>query len=356
MNELNKVNSKNIFEEEISLVDIFIKFKKLLKIIKSYYKFLLLSIFIGIVIGLFLFKNQEIKYKAEINFVLEDGQTNNTGGLASQLGINIGGQKSNLFSGETFFAFMKSRFLLEKTLLTPIKLNGDEISLIEFYRKEIPIKNKNKMPKDVLSFVYQPYQEKTKLSLNQIQFLNSVQSDISNNFLEIKPKDKKSSILTISVISPSEKFSKIFCDKIAEVVSNFYIEIANKKARINLEILEKQTDSIRIQLEKSLNDAAYASDRIYNLNPSKLINKVSSSKKQIDVQANTAILSQLIANLESARVSVRKETPLIQIIDSPTYPLDPIKNRLIKYLFISFVVSIISMIIIILTYHFYFKK
>jgi uncharacterized protein involved in exopolysaccharide biosynthesis len=48
---------------------------------------------------------------------------------------------------------------------------------------------------------------------------------------------------------------------------------------------------------------------------------VPSAKRQIDVQANTAILTQLVTNLEMAKVTLLKETPLIQIIDKPILPL-----------------------------------
>ena len=51
-------------------------------------------------------------------------------------------------------------------------------------------------------------------------------------------------------------------------------------------------------------------------------------RKQVDVQANTAILTQLVANLELSKVSLRKETPLIQVIDRPILPLD--KDRVSK--------------------------
>jgi hypothetical protein len=35
----------------------------------------------------------------------------------------------------------------------------------------------------------------------------------------------------------------------------------------------------------------------------------------VDVQANTAILTELVKQSELAKVTLRKETPLIQIID-----------------------------------------
>jgi uncharacterized protein involved in exopolysaccharide biosynthesis len=53
----------------------------------------------------------------------------------------------------------------------------------------------------------------------------------------------------------------------------------------------------------------------------------------VDVQANTAILTQLVANLEISKVSLRKETPLIQVIDRPILPLDKARVSKKKSLF-----------------------
>ena len=40
----------------------------------------------------------------------------------------------------------------------------------------------------------------------------------------------------------------------------------------------------------------------------------------MDVQANTAILTELVKQTELAKVTLRKETPLIQVIDRPIIP------------------------------------
>jgi uncharacterized protein involved in exopolysaccharide biosynthesis len=39
------------------------------------------------------------------------------------------------------------------------------------------------------------------------------------------------------------------------------------------------------------------------------------------VQANTAILTELVKQTELAKVTFRRETPLIQVLDMPIYPL-----------------------------------
>ena len=48
------------------------------------------------------------------------------------------------------------------------------------------------------------------------------------------------------------------------------------------------------------------------------------------MQANTAILTQLVAQLELSKVSLRKETPLVQLIDRPILPLEKEKIGRIK--------------------------
>jgi uncharacterized protein involved in exopolysaccharide biosynthesis len=46
----------------------------------------------------------------------------------------------------------------------------------------------------------------------------------------------------------------------------------------------------------------------------------------LDVQVNSALYGELVKNLELARMALRRETPLIQVIDTPLLPLD--KNKL----------------------------
>jgi len=75
------------------------------------------------------------------------------------------------------------------------------------------------------------------------------------------------------------------------------------------------------------------------LNPALNVNRVPSTKKQIDVQANTAILTQLVTNLEMAKVTLLRETPLIQLIDRPTLPLKKDKPGKAKFFLIGGVLA-----------------
>ena len=134
-------------------------------------------------------------------------------------------------------------------------------------------------------------------------------------------KDKKIAIITIDVSSTNELFSKYFTESLVKEVSDFYVTTKSKKARENMDILERQTDSIRGALNGAITGVAVANDNTFGLNPAMNVRRAPSARRQVDVQANTAILTELVKQTELAKVTLRKETPLIQVIDQPILPL-----------------------------------
>jgi len=146
-------------------------------------------------------------------------------------------------------------------------------------------------------------------------------SNLSKSALSVAQKDKKISIINIDVASENELFSKYFCEALAKEVSDFYIDTKSKKSRQNMLILERQTDSIRRELNGAITGVAVANDNTFGLNPAMNVRRAPSARRQVDVQANTAILTELVKQTELAKVTLRKETPLIQVIDRPILPL-----------------------------------
>jgi len=140
------------------------------------------------------------------------------------------------------------------------------------------------------------------------------------------------SIISLTVKTESELFSKLFCEQLLKETSDFYIETKSKKSRLNVDILQHQADSIRAELNGAITGVATASDNVYNLNPAYNVKKTPGTRRQVDVQANTAILTQLVAQLELSKVSLRKETPLVQLIDRPILPLEKDKVGRLKSL------------------------
>ena len=75
-------------------------------------------------------------------------------------------------------------------------------------------------------------------------------------------------------------------------------------------------------LNAAISGVASSIDAAPNANPLLQTLRVPSQHKQVDVQANSAILTQLVTNLEIAKMSLLQETPLIQVIDRPILPLE----------------------------------
>ena len=88
-----------------------------------------------------------------------------------------------------------------------------------------------------------------------------------------------------------------------------------------MDILVRQTDSIRGELNAAITGVAVAEDNAFALNPALKVRRAPSSSRQVDVQANAAILTELVKQTELAKVTVRRDTPLIQVLDRPILPL-----------------------------------
>lgn len=156
----------------------------------------------------------------------------------------------------------------------------------------------------------------------QDSIMGKLYEELSASSLSVGQKDKKIAIINIDVSSTDELFSKYFCEALAKQVGKFYVETKSKKARINMAILERQVDSVRGELNSAITGVAVANDNTFNLNPALNVRRTPSMKRQVDVQANTAILTELVKQSELAKVTLRKETPLIQVIDRPILPLN----------------------------------
>jgi uncharacterized protein involved in exopolysaccharide biosynthesis len=108
------------------------------------------------------------------------------------------------------------------------------------------------------------------------------------------------------------------------------LETKTKKTGENLRILQLQADSVRAILDASLGNLAAEQDRIPNANPLLSTATVNGRRKQIDVQTSASVFQEIVKNLEVAKINHRINSPLIQLIDSPSFPLKRTELRLVK--------------------------
>jgi hypothetical protein len=334
----------NIENDEISLKELILKIKYWYRFLLSRWLVLVSAVIIGGAIGVGYAFIQKPNYKASLSFALEDekqgiGGLSGALGLATTLGIDLGSSAGGAFSGANLIELLKSRNIVEKALLNPITINGKTQSLAQYFINFNELDKKWFKKPELKNIIFGVNADRSSYTLKQdsilgILYYKIVGGEEDEGLLNVVQKDKKISIISIEVKSVNELFSKVFTESIAQEVSRYYIEIKSKKARQNVAILQYQTDSIRAELYGAITGVAAAADNTFGLNTAMMVRKTPGTRRQVDVQANTAILTQLVTNLEMAKVSLRKETPLIQVIDRPILPLKKEKVGKLKSLII----------------------
>jgi len=315
-------------DDEISIKDLLIKAKAYKAYFYTKWVTILIFLVLGGLFGVFCHWFLKPTYTATTTFVLDDGGKG--GGalgqysdIASLAGINIGGGESGLFHGENIIELYKSRTMIEKTLLAKKRFGNKDMLIIDRYIEVNKPELKN------LNFNGDP----NHFSRVQDSIITEFHKGINMKGLSVVAPDKKSSIIIVKVSSTDELFSKLFAETLVENVNKFYIQTKSKKALENYNVLKHQADSVRSRLNLSIYGVASSMEKDPNANPYLVSLKVPSQKRQIDVQANSAIYTEVVKNMELANMAVLQTKPLIQIIDQPVLPLEKASLGLIKGIF-----------------------
>lgn len=311
--------------EELSLKELFVKLGRWFEYLLSKWKIIILFSFFGGLLGLAYSFTKEPIYKATTTFVLETG--GNSGirqysGLASMIGMDLGGSSDGIFQGDNIFELYKSRTMIEKTLLSVIDSNGGEQLLIDHYLDFKKLRDSWAEKPDLKSihFTRKPGQPFTR---TQDSILGIIVKDINENYLNVARQDNKISILKVEVEAEDEAFAKRFNDQIVQNVNDFYVQTKTKKSLENVAIFQHKSDSVRNVLNGAIYNSAAVLDATPNLNPTRQVQRTAPlQRSQFSVETNKVILAELLKNLEMSRMALLKETPLIQVIDRPVFPLE----------------------------------
>jgi uncharacterized protein involved in exopolysaccharide biosynthesis len=326
---------RSLRDEEFSLKEFISIISRSIQFLKAQWLIICIVSLLGA--GLFYLYAyfQKTIYKASLSFVLQDENQQGPGGsglssIASQFGVDIGGGASGVFSQENIIELIKSRELIERTLLTFCNINEKKQTIADFYIDSLGLRKNLLKNKELNNFFFSENQNRDMMPFNQRLLLTSIYQNIFSN-LNVIQKDKKSSILVIEYKCQNETFAKLFIEMLISRVSDFYISTKSTKAKNNVDILQKQADSLRHSLNVSLSGVAQVNESTFNLNPSLSLKRVPSLKGQYDVQINSAMLTQILGSLEMAKITLRKETPLFFVIDKPVFPLNKTRPSKIIY-------------------------
>lgn len=279
-------------------------------------KFIIISATIaGIAFGIFYSSVKKPLYTANLSFSIE-GDNDMSGSsllsIASQFGFNLGGGLSGVFAGDNVMELFKSRRIVEQTLLQPYA--GSKTSLADKYLDILGWRSSLGLKQNFF-----PLNSANDYSREQDSLMGAMHEFIVKAVLAIDKPDKNMNIYNISFKSTDETFTKEFTEDIADEVKEFYTETKTKRAKETVDLLQRKADSLRRAYDYALYGRAQLSDA--NLNPAFQVPQVNEQKKQTDVTVLGTAYGELLKNLEVAKFTLLKSTPLLQIIDVPHYPL-----------------------------------
>jgi hypothetical protein len=334
--------------DEISIKDLIQKAGEVIYYLKTQWWKLMLLGLLGGVAGFFYAKSQKPKYTAKLTFALAEGgdQSGGLGSIASQFGLDMGGGSAGAFSGDNLLELMKSRLLIEKTLLTAVDSAGKPKLLVNQYLDF----NKPKKPKpeeQAPPLYFKGNEVNQGFTLAQDSFLAKLSADLTNTNLQVAKTDKKLSIVSVSFTGEDQWFAKNFTQILTQNVTEFYVETRTGQMRKNVKMMERKLDSVGQALGQAMYGVASEVDGNQFL--VRGVAKVPQAKKQLEIQVLSTMYGELIKNLELSRTMMAKDQPLIQLIDQPRFPLEKKKSsKLIAAIggsFLTFVLSVVYLLL-----------
>ena len=290
--------------------------------IKAYRWFILIGLLLGFGGGAIWGLLHPPKYKAEVMIAVEDDDSSGWQNLLQQFGIDMGGNNpGGIFKGESLVQLFKTRGQIERTLLR-------EVEIIEGEKPEVlanAVFRNSKLSKKSVFEGITITSDRSQFTPLQDSLLMLLHEEVRDEMLQVVKPENKLSIILLSITGRDKNLARALAVTAVNNTAEFYVETLSKKARLNLEVLRREADSVNSVLNGNLGSSAYYSD--ININPGRASLGVSQNRSLIDLQVSVALYGEIIKNLKLAEIGLRKETPLIQLVDMPSFPLPQVGFR-----------------------------
>ena len=309
------------YNDEIQLKDILIKLSEYKAyLLKKKFAILIVSS-LCFILGVLFALSSDVKYNAELTFVIESEQSGGSlgamSGIASQFGFNIGGSSSTTFSQQNILELLKSRGVVEAALMQNGVVNGKNDLLIEHYININELKEDWEADLTSLSF-------HGKLTQTNDSISGEIWRDICEDKLVIDLKSDEANIIKLSYLSVNDEFGKQFVESLIKQVSKMYVTYKTAQSSNTLDFLQDRADSVFVELEIAEEEFAKVKD--INQRIVKASGRLQELQLMRRVEVLNAMYLEIIKNLEISKITLLNETPIIQIIDKPILPLEEDKT------------------------------
>lgn len=269
-------------------------------------------------------------YKAETKFMLDTGDSGVGGGISSYLKVANQLGLLPMSGGMTMdedlvVDLLSTRKIFTLAMLKKAKVNNKTDLLANHYLEVFKLKEDLEEEDSLKNFKF-THDKPELMTYTEDSIFGLIYEKISKK-VAIN-KQALSGIISVEVKAPSPEFAKYFCEEITNSLVEFYLENKTHKEKLDLEVLQSRTDSISDALTTAQSKYAQWKDAYHG------IIKYAGKTEELTLLRNVEILNimdgEAQKNLELAKFKQIMNSPLIQIIDSPTLPLKkPIQKRLL---------------------------
>jgi hypothetical protein len=314
--------------KEISVNELFKKFKIFCNYLVAQWKYFILAISLGAIVGSLYNYFAPINYDSRVSFVVEDSKASAGGiaALAGQLGFDLSGMGVGGFlGGENILLYLKSEDLIRETLLTRYE-NKSEKTLADVYADSRGLKKKWLRKLDIQEINF-PTKGSAIYSRTQDSLLKVIIYRIIKKDLEIVKPDKKATFIEVNVNMRDELLAKYFSERLVKIAIQRYIDFKLRYKSANVKRLEARSDSILYLLNYKTSQVASTQQNLIDINPALRNLSVSSEIIGRDRTMLGVIYAEVVKNLEISRIALSQETPVIEVVD---YSYLPLKNSRLK--------------------------
>jgi len=260
-------------------------------------------ILVGVVVAL----RSPVIYTSTTTFINSQTESTDSSGLsgvASLVGINLGGMSTGNQIPAAMYPQIGESVEFKRALL---KSTIDEKNLIklgaflaEYNNIQSPLESNNKS-----EFFISEYED------DLFEIISEIMS------IDVNQKD---GFISISTNMPESEYAAKTCINAREILQQTVINNRIKSAKQKLLYSEKQLKSKRIEFEEIQNKLAYFNDSNLNLVKSSIINE--RDKLEAEFQIINAVMVELSKQVEQRKLQVSEDMPVFSVIKEAVMPVD----------------------------------
>ncbi len=332
-------------EDYYSLGDIINHAKAFIRYLLKKWWMLAIAMIIGAALGALYYNIQKPKYEAVTTFILEEksGGGGGLAGLASQFGFNIGSLSGggSMFAGDNILNILKSKNIVQKVLLSPAEGNSPKETLADLYLDFSGLKKHWQKKPQLANIIFSNIQG--TITPLQDSVLNAIYEALIKKNVSVERTSKQGSIIRVTVTAANSTFARLMSVRLVDEAGKMYMEIKTGTAEANIQQLQNRSDSLLFLLNRKSYTAA--ASQPLDINPAIKTAVVPTEIASRDKTVLATLYAEVTKNLEASKLLLSQQTPVIEVLDRPSYLQNDNRMGLLLLIIVS-IVALCSMCII----------